>query len=112
MKYFSKKIVVNGIKYDSKAEYSRYLELKANSEINELEAKKKFILLESFKGKDGKTERGISYTCDFFYFDNKVSSYVVEDVKSKYTAKLKDYVIKRKLFKKRYPQYLFREVVR
>lgn len=112
MKYFNKKIVINGIKYDSKAEYHRYLELKNNPEINELEAQKKFALIDTFKGKDGKTERGVAYTCDFFYFDNDIDSYVVEDVKSKFTAKLPVYIIKRKLFKKRYPEYIFREIIR
>lgn len=111
-KYFSKKITINGITYDSKAESRRHGELRLNPDINELESQKKFVLLDKFKDKQGKTERAITYKCDFFYFDNSVQSYVVEDVKSSYTAKIKDYIIKRKMFKSRYPQYVFREVIR
>ena len=41
-------------------------------------------------------EKEAIYTADFTYYDNK-GNYIVEDVKSDYTRKEKDYVLRRKL---------------
>ena len=47
---------------------------------------------------------------DFVYFDIEKGSFVIEDVKSPFTKKLPAYIIKRKLVKFTYPEYLFLEV--
>jgi antitoxin component YwqK of YwqJK toxin-antitoxin module len=43
------------------------------------------------------------------YYDNEKKSFVIEDVKSSFTKKLPAYIIKRKLVKKFYPDYIFIE---
>lgn len=95
--------------YDSKKEHKRALELellqKAN-EIADLQKQVKFQLLASFKDSSGKTERGISYIADFVYFDKNKNKLVCEDSKG---FKTTDYIIKRKLFKHKYPEYIFIE---
>lgn len=89
--------------FDSKKEDKRYLQLKAleeAGEISNLERQVKYELIPSQKI-DGKVvERACTYTCDFRYV--KDGQTVVEDVKSSYTSKLPEYVIKRKLMLFRY----------
>lgn len=109
-KYRNIKTEINGIKFDSKKEGRRYLDLcwfkKANL-IKDLELQKKFELQESFK-LEGKTYQSINYICDFFYFDIKKKRWVVEDVKSPGTLLKESYRIKRKLFLKKYGKdYIF-----
>jgi hypothetical protein len=104
-----KNIKVNG--YDSKKEAKRASELKILEKagvITSLNEQVSFVLLESFK-KDGVTERGIKYYADFVYYDREKKRLVIEDVKSAITKKNKDYIIKRKLVKFFYPDYLFIE---
>tara|TARA_R110000868_G_scaffold368390_2_gene631501 strand:- start:2200 stop:2535 length:336 start_codon:yes stop_codon:yes gene_type:complete len=107
-KYFNKK--TNG--YDSRKEARRAFELnileKAGEIIN-LQEQVTFELLASFKDSSGNTERGIKYIADFVYYDNKLKHLVIEDVKSAMTKKLSTYIIKRKLVKVRYPEYIFIE---
>ena len=103
-------IKTNG--YDSKKEAKRGAELQLLErarEIVDLQRQVPFVLLESFKGYDGKTEKGVKYFADFAYRRNGVQ--IVEDVKSVATAKDSTYIIKRKLFKSRYPGIDFREVI-
>jgi hypothetical protein len=98
--------------YDSKKEARRAVELKMLERtglIKSLEEQVPFILVQSFKGKDGITERGVKYYADFVYYDVEKKSLVIEDVKSDITKKKPEYVIKRKLVKKSYPDYLFIE---
>lgn len=68
---------------------------------------RQFILQESFKDNRGRTERSIKYLADFVYTKDGVK--YVEDVKSAITRKEPTYVIKRKLFKYKYPEYTFVE---
>ncbi len=115
-KYKSRKIIRNGIKYDSVKEYKRYCELsllaKAGA-ITDLQRQVPFELIPAqyeeiptgefykrgkLKGKP-KTKRvcieqSVVYNADFVYCEN--SKKVVEDTKSEAT-KTKDYIIKRKL---------------
>ena len=86
---------------DSKAEVKRYYELlllEKQGYVKKIEKQPKFILMPSFKYAE-KTERGMKYTADFKYFDVKKNKTIIEEIKSSYTAKLADYVIRRKLFK-------------
>lgn len=108
MKYLSKKTVVDGIKFDSKKESLRYLELKRKQElgqISNLELQPSFLLQEKFK-RDGKTYRPITYIADFKYVeDGKV---IVEDVKG---FKTKEYLLKKKMLLYKYEGFEFREVI-
>lgn len=115
-KYNSRKVIRDGMTFDSVKEYRRYCELKLLEKagtITELETQKPFELIpaqyETFerygkKGqrlKDGKRciEKSVVYNADFYYKENGVE--VVEDTKSEAT-KTKDYIIKRKLMLKVY----------
>lgn len=99
-KYKNKKIIYNGIKFDSKRECKRYKELllllKAN-EIKDLQLQKRFVLQDSFKFQ-GKTIRSITYIADFVYYD-KNGNMIVEDTKG---VKTEVYKIKKKMFQKKY----------
>lgn len=98
-KYGNKKVLIDGIKFDSMAEGRRYKELKLLQRagiIKELELQPKFLLQESFK-KNGKTYRKVEYIADFQYIEN--GKVVVEDVKGKETEVFK---IKHKLFEYKY----------
>ena len=104
-KYGNKKVVVDGIKFDSKKEANRWLVLKQlerDGEITHLQRQVKFILIpaqreivyDGFKKKEGKViERECSYVADFTYTTAKGEK-VVEDAKG---YKTPEYRIKRKL---------------
>lgn len=116
-KYRNKKIVLDGIRFDSKKEGIRYRELslleKAGA-ITDLKRQVKFVLIPAqreftneiyTKGpkkgcfKPGKLlEREVSYYADFVYRDRS-GKLVVEDTKGMRTT---DYIIKRKLMLKVY----------
>lgn len=107
-KYNNGKTVIDGIKFDSKKEANRYMELKLMQRgglISNLELQPKFTLLEKFEHK-GEKHRGISYYADFRYVDEKGET-VIEDVKGKKTDV---YQIKKKLLLSRYPDINFFEI--
>lgn len=124
-KYNSRKVVVDGITFDSGREAERYSQLKLlekANKITDLALQVKFELLPAqyaessevySKGpKKGQPKRGkciekaIFYVADFLYCEN--GRMIVEDAKGMRT---KDYSIKRKLFRWRYgEEYEFREV--
>ena len=94
-KYRNVKTTIDGIKFDSKAEASRYTELKLlekAGEITDLKLQPRFILQHNFKHKN-KTVRAITYMADFQYSEN--GKEIVEDVKGVETAVFK---IKKKMF--------------
>lgn len=100
-------------KFDSKKEAKRYGELlilEKAGVITSLNKQVPFVIFESFKDKAGNTERGVKYIADFVYYDREKKTLIIEDVKSPITKKLPSYIIKRKLVKKFYPDYLFLEV--
>lgn len=121
-KYKNVKTEANGIKFDSKKEAKRYLELvalQAAGKIRNLKLQPQFTLIEGFKdAKTGEQYRALKYVADFSYeeFDEKLTytpdfSYedikdlwngwysVVEDVKGR---KTKEYEIKKKLMRERF----------
>ena len=105
-KYYNKKTVVNGIKFDSKKEAVRYchLDLMLRSGIiSNLELQPRFEIAPTHKW-NGKTQRKRSYVADFKYKKDGVE--IVEDVKGMRTAL---YILKRSLFLTQYPQYKFIE---
>ena len=80
-KYHNQKVIVNGVKFESKKEANRYWELlllERKGMIKELELQPRFLLQEGFK-KNGKTYRKIEYVADFKYIENGET--IVEDVK-------------------------------
>ena len=97
-KYRNKKVVLDGIKFDSRREADRYAHLKVLErfgEISCLELQKKFVLVPAQRNKAGKvTERAITYRADFYYYSNRLGRYVVEDVKG---VKTDVYKMKKKL---------------
>ena len=108
-KYKNKKVVVNGIKFDSKKEAERYQELyllERAGKILDLQTQVKFLLIpaqyeivERYGKKGQKLQSGTkciekecSYYADFVYVQN--GEQVVEDTKG---FKTTEYIIKRKL---------------
>lgn len=95
-KYRNVKIVINGIKFDSKKEATRYQELlvlqKAGM-ITNLKLQDRFEIVPKQPG-----ERKVVYVADFTYFTQN-GKLIVEDVKSAITRKNTAYIIKRKLMK-------------
>ena len=107
-KYYSKKVEVNGIVFDSKKEAKRYNELlllEKAGVIHDLQRQVKFVLIPAQREADtvgkrggiykGKTiEKECAYIADFVYRYTTSNVKVVEDTKG---FRTKDYIIKRKL---------------
>lgn len=96
-KYGNEKVVVDGIKYDSKKESRRAGELEQLEKLGKickLERQKKYVLQPSFKF-NGKTIREISYVADFVFEESGQT--IVEDVKSEITRKNPVYRLKKKM---------------
>ena len=97
--YINKKVVVDGIKFDSKKEAKRYRDLllmQRAGEISDLETQPRFRLVEGVKfSGDKRAKPAIRYTADFAYTDVKTGKRVIEDVKSPVTRKKTDYKMRR-----------------
>lgn len=109
-KYRNKKIETNGIIFDSIKEYRRYNQLKLMErakEISELELQKKFELQPKYINNNGEHIRAITYIADFFYYDNLLKKYIVEDTKG---FRTEVYKLKKKLFEYVYPNLTIREI--
>lgn len=98
-KYRSRKVEVNGIKFDSKKEMERYKVLLLQEhlgEIQHLQRQVKFELIPSQREFGKVIERPCNYVADFVYL--KDGQKVVEDVKGlKKSEAYALYSIKRKL---------------
>lgn len=110
-KYFNKK--TRG--YDSEKESKRADKLKLlekNGYIKDLQEQVKFELQPSFKifstkpPFKEKTIRAITYTPDFYYYDNEKKKWIAEDVKG---FKTEVYKIKAKMLQYIYKDILFLE---
>ena len=101
-KYGAKKVTIDGITFDSKAEgryYEHLLKLKKTGVVEDFEMQKPYTLLDKFPHpKTGKTIRAIKYVPDFevIYTDGRVE---VVDVKGMQTDVFR---MKCKLFMFRY----------
>ena len=109
-KFFAHKVEYNGMVFDSRLERDRYLFLadaERKGEIADLRRQVEYEIIpkqthtvaKQLKTKVKYEERVLEspakYTADFVYeLDGKV---IVEDTKSEYTRKEKDYVLRRKL---------------
>ncbi len=101
-KYNAKKVVIDNIKFDSKAEAAYYQQLKLlkmSGEVVSFDLQPEFVLQESFR-KNGKLYRAIKYKADFLvrYSDGHEE---LIDIKGMLT---KEFRIKQKLFELRYMQ--------
>ena len=102
-KYRNKKVIVDGIEFDSKRESKRYQELRIlerAGEIQHLLRQVPYELLpaqyehggDHTRNKGKCLERAVKYIADFQYIEN--GKIVVEDVKG---VRTKDYILKRKM---------------
>ena len=102
-KYGNVKVKIDGHVFDSKKEANRYIELRyleRAGQIKDLELQPSYILQEGFT-KCGVRFRPITYRADFRYKMNGET--IVEDVKG---VKTKEFMIKQKLFEKKYKERL------
>ncbi len=110
-KYNNKKVIVDGIKFDSKKEAEYYCQLKLlkqAGEIKDYRLQPIYELQPAFK-KNGKKYRAITYIADFVITNNDGTTDVV-DVKSSKTFKTQVYRIKKKMFEYKYPELTIKEV--
>ena len=100
-KYNNKKVVLNGITFDSQKEARRYRDLsllERAGEIKSLELQKAFILAEPVKFEsEPRCKPAVKYVADLVYGEN--GQLVVEDVKSTMTRNLPVYRLKKHLMK-------------
>ena len=108
-KFKNKKVMIDGIWFDSLGEGRRYQELillEKSGTISTLQLQRKFEVIPKQIG-----ERKTEYIADFVYMEN--GRMIVEDYKSDFTRKNPAYVMKRKLMKlQSLGWYEFREVMR
>lgn len=104
LKYRNKPVVIDGIRFDSKAEAKRYQELELLQRSRGIHDLKRQVVFALY-GKNGSPI--CKYKADFMYSEN--DKVVVEDVKGVVT---KDFSIKRKLFNDNYPDIEFRLVTK
>lgn len=116
-KYKAQKTEVDGLKFDSKREAKRYMELKLlerAGKIRDLELQPKFkfeingvpVLIRSDHFKNG---RQASYKADFRYFDIERGRVVIEDSKSSAT-RTEAYALRRALVECLWPEIRVEEV--
>ena len=93
------KIKVGDEEFDSIAEHDRYIELLLMQKagvISDLECHPSYEVIPRQETPEGKQNfRSVIYTPDFRYKRN--GKEIVEEVKSEYTRKEKDYVLRRKM---------------
>lgn len=107
-KYHNKKIEMDGITFDSKKEYSRWLHLKALETmglISDLQRQVPFELQPKFTNNKGQHIRAINYVADFTYTKN--GKKIVEDVKGGAATQTDVFKLKMKMFEYKYPEYEF-----
>ena len=99
--YINKKVVIDGIKFDSKKEARRYqalLLLQRAGEISDLELQPKFELVKGVKfSGDARAKPAVRYFADFAYTDVLTGERIVGDVKSPVTKEKPYYKMKRHL---------------
>jgi hypothetical protein len=102
-KYNARPVEADGYRFDSRAEYARYAELRLLLDagvISSLVVHPRFVIVP--KDEHGKA---LYYEADFWYTEN--GAQVVEDVKGVKTAV---YQLKKRLFLARYPGRKFVEI--
>lgn len=108
-KYHNRKVMVDGVTFDSKREARRYCELKVRADAGEIAGlvlQPRFELQPGFE-KGGKKYRKIEYVADFMYTDLEIEETFVEDVKG---MKTDVYKLKKKLFEYQFPNLNITEI--
>lgn len=105
-KYRNTKVEIDGKKFDSQKEATKYLELKHEQDAGRIFWFEHHVVFELVprleKDENGPAERAVKYEADFVVYDKERRIVRVYDVKSPITRKLRDYIIKRKLMRQRY----------
>lgn len=109
-KYGNRKVVCDGIKFDSEREAARFGELKvlrAMGRIRDLRLQANFTLVEGYKTIEGKRIKPMVYRADFTYEratepDRNGTVYWLREVEDAKGTKTKDYLLKKKLMQDKY----------
>lgn len=109
-KYGNRKVMRDGIKFDSEREAERFSELKvlrAMGKIRNLRLQANFTLVEGYKTIEGKRIKPMVYRADFTYEraakpDCNGTVYWLREVEDAKGAKTKDYLLKKKLMQDKY----------
>ena len=109
-KFNAHKVTYRGMTFDSRKEFKRFLYLQfleKKGVISQLRRQVKFQIIpplyvartvnhaKTTRIKSRLIDSPAYYTCDFLYREN--GRIIIEDVKSAETARLKDYILRRKL---------------
>jgi hypothetical protein len=109
-KYNNKKVIVDGIKFDSILESKYYIllkDLESKGLVSNIELQPVFILQEKFTDSSIVSHRRIDYKSDFRYRDEVVNETIVVDCKGLQTDVFR---IKEKLFLFKYPEVYFMKI--
>jgi len=87
-KYNAKRTITDNITFDSQKEAKRYQQLKLLQKAGEIG---EIVLQHPFS-----LPGGITYRCDFLYYDRRTKAFIVEDCKG---FRTQEYKLKRKLMK-------------
>ena len=109
-KYGNRKVVRDGIKFDSEREAARFGELKvlrAMGKIRDLRLQANFTLVEGYTTIEGKRIKPMVYRADFAYEratepDCNGTVYWLREVEDAKGMKTKDYLLKKKLMQDKY----------
>lgn len=109
-KYGNRKVVRDGIKFDSEREAARFGELKvlrAMDKIRDLRLQANFTLVEGYKTIEGKRIKPMVYRADFTYEratdpDRNGTVHWLREVEDAKGAKTKDYLLKKKLMQDKF----------
>lgn len=109
-KYGNRKVVRDGIKFDSEREAARFAELKvlrAMGKIRDLRLQANFTLVEGYTTIEGKRIKPMVYRADFAYKratepDCNGAVYWLREVEDVKGAKTKDYLLKKKLMQDKF----------
>jgi hypothetical protein len=103
-KYHNKKVIYQGIKFDSKKERDWYIVLKTyekNGKIKELKRQVAYELIPTYKI-NNKTIRKTQYIADFAYITTNDNKLHIVDIKGSKNTITEAFKIKKKLFEYRY----------
>lgn len=109
-KYGNRKVVRDGIKFDSEREAARFAELKvlrAMGRIRDLRLQANFTLVEGYTTIEGERIKSMVYRADFVYEratgpDCNGTVHWLREVEDAKGVKTKDYLLKKKLMQDKY----------
>lgn len=108
-KYGNTPTTVDGIRFASKKEAQAYQRLKLMEQAGQIETltlQPRFVLQDAYVTPNGEKLRVVVYVADFMWVDRRTGRTHVLDAKG---MKTQVYRIKEKLFRAKYPQYIFEE---